>query len=161
MLDDRLKRLIERELKELNSLLKQSGEMLKVPHGKEPTFERRAALSQVLISFYTGLERIFERVARRVDRSVPEGERWHTKLLYQVARATEDRPALISEETRVFLREYLAFRHRSLHAYVHHLQWPRMEHLVAEVLDLWNRVRADIQRFIGEYATSRDGSEER
>lgn len=34
MLDDRLKRLIERELKELNALLEQSGEMLKVPLGK-------------------------------------------------------------------------------------------------------------------------------
>ena len=161
MLDDRLKRLIERELKELNSLLEQSGEMLEVTPGEEPTFERRAALSQVLISFYTGLERIFERVARRVDRSVPEGGRWHTELLHQIARATEDRPALISEETRVCLREYLAFRHRSVHAYAHHLQWPRMEHLVVQVLDVWDRGRADIHRFIGEYAMSQDGSEER
>jgi hypothetical protein len=42
------------------------------PEG-EPTFERLAALPLVLISFYTGLERIFERVARRIDYSVPHG----------------------------------------------------------------------------------------
>ncbi|MDA0709894.1 MAG: hypothetical protein O3B73_06775 [bacterium] len=120
MLDDSLKRLITRELGEIHMLLERSDNLLKIDPDGEPTFERLAALSLVLISFYTGLERIFERIARRIDHSLPQGERWHTNLLLQVARPTNERIALISEETRLSLREYLAFRHHSRHAYAHH-----------------------------------------
>ena len=100
MLDDSLKRLIGRELNEIQTLLGRSNDLLKVDPDGEPTFERLAALSQVLISFYTGLERIFERVARRIDYSLPQGERWHMDLLHQVSRPTDERLELISEETR-------------------------------------------------------------
>jgi len=85
MLDDSLKRLIERELQEISALLERSAEMLKALPGVEPPFERLAGLSQVLISFYTGLERIFERIVRRVDGSLPAGQRWHTDLLLRVS----------------------------------------------------------------------------
>lgn len=159
MLDDRLKRLIDRELNEITMLLERSDNLLKVGPDSEPTFERLAALSQVLISFYTGLERIFERVARRIDHSLPQGERWHTDLLHQVARPTDERAALISEETRLSLREYLAFRHHTRHAYAHHLEWPRMKGLVLRVSDTWNRVRLEIQRFIEGQSQLGDGDE--
>jgi len=159
MLDDSLKRLIERELVEIHTLLERSGDFFKVEPDGEPTFERLAALSQVLISFYTGLERIFERVARRIDHSVPEGERWHTELLHQVARPTGKRSSLISEETRLSLREYLAFRHHSRHAYAHHLEWDRMRNLVVQMLDTWDRVRSEIQRFIEAQPSSGDAEE--
>ena len=53
MLDDSLKRLIDRELNEINMLLERSANLLKVASNREPTFERLAALSQVLISFYS------------------------------------------------------------------------------------------------------------
>jgi hypothetical protein len=148
MLDDSLKRLIDRELGEIHMLLERSDTLLQVDTDSEPTFERLAALSLVLISFYTGLERIFERVARRIDHSLPQGERWHTDLLLQVARPTDARSALISEETRLLLREYLAFRHHSRHAYAHHLAWSRMKDLVLQVSDTWDRVRSEIRRFI-------------
>ena len=148
MLDESLKRLINRELGEIHMLLERSDDLLKIDPNGEPTFERLAALSLVLISFYTGLERIFERVARHIDHSLPQGERWHTDLLLQIARPTNKRIALISEETRLSLREYLAFRHHSRHAYAHHLEWPRMKDLVLQISDIWIRVRSEIQRFI-------------
>lgn len=159
MLDDSLKRLIDRELNEIDMLLERSASLLKVAPDRAPTFERLAALSQVLISFYTGLERIFERVARRIDHALPQGERWHTDLLHQVARPTDERLALISEETRLSLREYLAFRHHTRHAYVHHLEWSRMKGLVLRVSDTWHRVRSEIQRFIEGRPQLGDGDE--
>ena len=159
MLDDSLKRLIDRELNEINMLLDRSGNLLKVDPDGDPTFERLAALSQVLISFYTGLERIFERVARRIDHLLPQGERWHTDLLHQVARPTDERSALISEKMRLSLREYLAFRHHSRHAYAHHLEWPRMKDLVLRVSDTWDQVRSEIQRFIEGQPQLSEGNE--
>ncbi len=151
MLDERLRRLVDRELGEIDALLARSHDMLVTTSDDEPSFERLAALSQILTSFYTGLERIFERIIRHVDYVLPEGERWHAELLSQVARSTPDRPSVISEEARILLRDYLAFRHRSHHAYAHYLEWRPMEHLVVQLSDTWHLVCAEIQRFLEEH----------
>ena len=148
MLDETLSRLIFRELEEIDSLLERSSPILGTSADAEPPFERLAALSTVLNSFYTGIERIFERIASQMDPTQPEGERWHIELLNQVARPTENRPALISEESRQLLRDYLAFRHRSRHAYAHHLIWSGMAQLVIDTQRTWNTVRSEIVQFV-------------
>ena len=38
-----------------------------------------------LQSFYQGVERVFEIIAKSIDRSVPDGEKWHKILLEQMA----------------------------------------------------------------------------
>ena len=148
MLDESLKRLIQRELREIDALLSRADELLNIAENEEPSFERLAALAQILTSFYSGLERIFERIARSVDSSIPEGQRWHSELLGQVAGPTPNREAVISVKSRTRLREYLAFRHRSRHTYAHHLEWRSMENLVGQLADTWKAVRSEIQRFL-------------
>lgn len=65
-----------------------------------------------LHSFYSGLERIFELVATRVDGELPTGENWHQLLLQQVSTEISGvRPAVISESTCAHLDEYRGFRH--------------------------------------------------
>jgi hypothetical protein len=154
MWDDALTRLITKELQEIEALLGRSSVVLSTPSAPEPSFERLAALAHVITSFYTGIERIFERIARRCDGGLPSGDRWHLELLIQVAQATVSRPALISEASRHALREYLAFRHRSRHAYSHHLEWAAMEPLVARVPQTWDRVRAEVEGFVARQASS-------
>ena len=39
-----------------------------------------------LHAFYSGLERLFELIARHVDGSLPSGETWHRELLQQMAQ---------------------------------------------------------------------------
>jgi hypothetical protein len=39
-----------------------------------------------LHGFYSGLERIFERIASSIDRNVPAGANWHQELLDQMSR---------------------------------------------------------------------------
>ena len=156
MWDDALSRLIMRELGEIDGLLGKSSPLLATPGEAEPSFERLAALSMILTSFYTDLERIFERIASRLDPTQPEGERWHIELLNQVARPALNRPPVISEESRQCLRDYLAFRHRSRHAYAHHLEWGGMEHLVAQIRETWDGVRPELVRFVQRQSTSSD-----
>lgn len=55
MLDESLKRLIQRELREIDALLSRADELLNIAENEEPSFERLAALAQILTSFYTGL----------------------------------------------------------------------------------------------------------
>jgi len=86
--------LVVREVEELDGLLRSSSDLLATPVVADPSFERLAALSTVLTSFYTGLERIFERMAAQLDPVQPEGDHWHIELLSQVARPAENRPAI-------------------------------------------------------------------
>lgn len=65
-----------------------------------------------LQSFYQGVERVFEIIAKSIDRSVPDGEKWHKVLLEQMASEISGiRPAVISPETRESLDQFRMFRH--------------------------------------------------
>jgi hypothetical protein len=66
-----------------------------------------------LQSFYQGVERSFEIIAKAIDRSVPGGEKWHKMLLEQMSNEIPGiRPAVISTETRDALDQFRMFRHR-------------------------------------------------
>ena len=65
-----------------------------------------------LHGFYSGLERIFELIATRVDDTKPTGENWHQALLVQMTTEIPGvRPAVISESSHSQLDEYRGFRH--------------------------------------------------
>ncbi len=70
------------------------------------------AVALNLHNFYTGLERVLYHIAATLDEAVPESRDWHQELLKQMAEERPQiRPAVISEETRELLDEYLRFRH--------------------------------------------------
>jgi len=65
-----------------------------------------------LHSFYSGVERLFELIARHVDRALPDSKTWHRDLLQQMARDLVDlRPAVISQDSAQTLDEFRRFRH--------------------------------------------------
>lgn len=80
-----------------------------------------------LQGFYTGLEKIFEQIARRVDGSpVEHSDRWHQELLDQMQLEVPGIwPAVISCETYSRLKAVLAFRHVVRNNYTHALE-PRL-----------------------------------
>jgi hypothetical protein len=141
MWDEAFGQLIVAEPEQINALLNKSAALIRTPTSVERSF---------LCSFYTGLERIFECIVKDIDGRQPKGERWHAELLDQVAHRTNRRPAVISEDSRQRLSEYLAFRHLSRHVYVHDLVWDRMAHLVAAISQTWDIVRAEILQFVYE-----------
>jgi hypothetical protein len=50
-----------------------------------------------LHGFYSGLERIFEKIASSIDKTVPSGANWHQELLNQMNTEVPGlRPAVIS-----------------------------------------------------------------
>jgi hypothetical protein len=72
---------------------------------------------------------------------------WHTTLLNVLAASVGGRPAIISEELRAHLDEYLGFRHVFRHAYLHELQWSKMRPLVENL----ERIVLLFQSEISEY----------
>jgi hypothetical protein len=51
-----------------------------------PTFKEIRATASILHDFYSGIEKIFEKIALTIDNSLPSGEEWHIELLSQMAK---------------------------------------------------------------------------
>ena len=107
-----------------------------------------SALALNLHSFYNGIERILEIVARRLDPSFPAGERWHRQLLEQMTQEMPGvRPPVLSGLSAQRLTEFLAFRHRVRNLYTFNLNASRLHELVERLPAAWESARADIEAF--------------
>ena len=148
MLDDLVRDQLRSEILQIEDLFAEFSELLDKSAKTEPSVVERTALGSVLHSFYTGLEGIFLTVAKRVDKQVPSGDRWHRALLDQVAAATDRRTALISKETKESLQAYLAFRHFFRQAYAYVLRWEEMRDLVNGLASTWARSKTEIEAWL-------------
>ncbi len=101
-----------------------------------------------LHGFYTGIERIFEDIARHVDGSVPTGPDWHRDLLVQMAAEMPGiRPAVLSRASRSCLDEFRGFRHLVRSVYAFKLRPQRLQELVDALRDCSAGVTCDLTRF--------------
>ncbi len=84
-----------------------------------------------LHAFYSGLERIFEKLASTIDRTVPSAANWHQELLTQMQTEIPSvRPAVISSLLKETLEEYRGFRHVVRNVYAYHLKPEKLKILV-------------------------------
>ncbi|MBN2033594.1 MAG: hypothetical protein JW836_09975 [Deltaproteobacteria bacterium] len=101
-----------------------------------------------LHNFYTGIESIFEDIARTVDGAVPEGANWHQELLVQMAAdLAGSRPPVIRRSTRDSLDEYRAFRHLVRNVYTFNLRPKRLSDLVERIRICFMDLRSDLEEF--------------
>ena len=108
------------------------------------------AIALNLHSFYSGLERLFELVARHLDRNLPISETWHRDLLQVMAQdVTGVRPALIDPESARTLDEFRRFRHLVRNIYTTHLIPARMDNLLQTLPHLWSRLKDELLAFAG------------
>jgi len=141
-----MKQRIANELQSLERVAEQLQQLLtQIP--EPPTFVELRATASILHDFYSGIERIFERVAVTLNGGLPEGERWHQSLLQQMAEETEGRPAVIDKKLLERLLEYLKFRHRFRNMYGNELQWDKLYPLSENVLDTLIQLRKSLAAF--------------
>ena len=101
-----------------------------------------------LHGFYSGLEKIFELVARNIDDVDLEGQTWHRDLLLSMSREYEDvRPALISIEHVQSLDEFRRFRHLIRNIYTTNIQPEKMRHLLDTLPELWQGMKGELFAF--------------
>ncbi len=83
-----------------------------------------------LHAFYSGLERIFEKLASAIDGEVPTAANWHQELLIQMqTEIPAVRPAVISSRLKEMLEEYRGFRHVVRNVYTFHLKPEKLKNL--------------------------------
>ena len=133
------------QLRQLAGTLRDVRESIKT---RDPNETEIMALAAFVHSFYTGVENLFKRIAIATEGKPPRGELWHVTLLAQMAQATPSRPAVISEDLRKQLKDYLDFRHVFRHAYVFELKWSRMAPLVLEMESVLRELEKEIRRFL-------------
>jgi hypothetical protein len=115
--------------------------------GQAPSRVVLWACGGTLHGFYTGLEKVFEIVAERVDGGSPGGPDWHRRLLRQMTVERPGlRPAVLGPETAALLDEYLAFRHRYRNLYLFDLRWEPIRELLDRAPDVWARVEGEVGR---------------
>lgn len=101
-----------------------------------------------LHGFYTGVESIFEDIARTVDGDLPQGHDWHKRLLLQMSAEIPDiRIPVIRPETKHCLEEYRAFRHVVRNVYTFRFRSSRIEELVSEARACYEAVFSDLENF--------------
>lgn len=120
-------------------------------HVKQHVMDGDAYMDSVALnlhSFYSGLEKVFELIARYVDQDLPSGPTWHQNLLQIVGSEKEGvRPAVIGPEHVVSLDEYRRFRHLVRNVYTTRLQPDRIAGLVNALPGLWSGLRAELLAF--------------
>ena len=101
-----------------------------------------------LHSFYSGAERLFELIAKHVDRALPDGQTWHRTLLQQMSRELANvRPAVISENSTQGLDDLRRFRHLVRNVYTVNLVPEKIAPLLSELPELWAELRAEFLAF--------------
>jgi hypothetical protein len=115
---------------------------------REDDFAVIDSLALNLQSVYTGLEQVFESIAREVDGGVPEGPNWHRDLLAQMAGSTgSGRPAVISIASYACLDSVRSFRHVVRNVYTYRLDPHRVTELATEVIECYATVRSELREF--------------
>jgi hypothetical protein len=101
-----------------------------------------------LHGFYTGVEHIFEDIARTLEQSVPSGSGWHVDLLTQMSGEIEGiRPAVISQATRNALDEFRGLRHVVRNVYAFNLRSARLNELMLNLPACFDAVQGDLLEF--------------
>jgi hypothetical protein len=101
-----------------------------------------------LHGFYSGVEQVFEDIARTLDGGLPSGAEWHTSLLRQMTvEMTDLRPAVIQTGTRQCLDEYRGFRHIVRNVYAFNLRPSRLAELVMDAPGCCANLATDLLAF--------------
>lgn len=141
-----LKTEIEKELKDLERL---EVEMLEVLRRTYPAFLETRVAGSILHDFYSGIEKIFKRIASKIDRDVPADEDWHTELLNRMAFPIEEiRPAVISAKMKESLSDYLRFQHLFRNICGFELRWERCKALGLMMKDILKSFSGEIKEFL-------------
>ena len=140
----RLAAEIEHELERLEQLRE---ELATAPRTDDTCTLR--ARGSVLHDFYSGIERVFVRIAEELNGGVPQGEQWHRQIVTDMSlEIPEVRPAVIEPDLARELGHYLRFRHVFRNVYASRLEAEHMRPLDERLPDVLTAFRTQMRAFL-------------
>jgi predicted nucleotidyltransferase len=147
---------IQNELHNLERVVEELTEFLQDAPVKPPKIQIQGT-AKYLHDFYNGVERIFERIAVRLDEDVPAGFNWHTLLLQRMGQPFGSRrSAVIDRPLEIELSEYLRFRHLFRHTYGYDLEWERVQELGQALPDVLRTLKTQVETFLSALAATEE-----
>jgi len=138
------------ELEAFDAVVGEARRCLEDLSARPPSYLEIRGAGDIVHDFYNAVERFLERVAVEMNGGVPRGSDSHARLLSRMGRdVTDVRPAVLRDESRRRLEEYLRFRHLFRHRYGYELDWERLRPLLIGMRDGAADVRADLESFVG------------
>ncbi len=124
------------------------GEILAMWATEPPTRPYLVVAAVALHAWYNAIEKIFERVAREIDKEIPSGEGWHRSLLSQATIELRGlRPPVVARTLQHDLSEILSFRHFFRHAYAVDLEPEKLRIELARLMRVEATIENDLDRF--------------
>ncbi|HSW09551.1 MAG TPA: hypothetical protein VLK32_01470 [Bacillota bacterium] len=140
---------IRNELANLDRLQDELAELLRLEVADNPSSTSVRAMGSVVHDFYSGVEKVFRRIALDLDAELPGGDDWQADLLRRMTVIIPDvRPAAISRDLAEIMAEYMRFRHLFRNIYGFQLRWERFSHLALGVQETLRRFRAETCIFL-------------
>lgn len=118
---------------------------------KEPDEIILSAIGSHLHSYYNGIEKIFEIINKETDNFSFNSDRSHSELLLVMAMKTDKRNAVISEQSKNELSDYMKFRHFFRHSYSYDIDWNKVKPLLNQIQTNWQRVHKEIDTFRNDF----------
>ena len=146
----RLKAEVDSEIRRLSIVVGDIEQALVQFDVAAPTPLELRGLANLLHDFYTGIEKVFKRIAPELNGGLPEGDAWHRRLLENMALDIPGvRPAVLRSATAASLDEFLRFRHLVRNIYGFELLPDRLIDLARRVAPAWKIVEEDLTAFAG------------
>ena len=140
----RLAAEIENELGRLDRLAEETAS---APRDDSP-FGLRARGS-ILHDFYSGIERVFQRIAEELNGGVPQSGQWHRQLLTDMSLPIPDlRPAPINAALAEELGDFLRFRHLFRNTYGWELRADRIRRLEDRMPGVKDQFHSQVRDFL-------------
>lgn len=142
---------INQELNKILQALQQLEIFLRELSNQSDVMYQNALINSIALNLhgvYTGIERIFEVIAKKIDQRFPTGDKWHRDLLEQMSvDIPRVRKAVITEETRLILDELRQFRHLVRSAYSCQLDEEKVLIIAHQIVNSYQTIINDIQLF--------------
>jgi len=138
---------VKQELMGLQQVVEESQEVLR--HEEWPDIAFNRTLGSLLHDFYTGVEKVLQRIALQLDGGLPVGPDWHVQLLRRMTTPIDrTRPPVLDDKLSQTLSEYLRFRHVFRVVYGFELKREQLRKLAASLPQVFEALKAQLSNFL-------------
>lgn len=139
---------LRHEFSRFEKALSTSKPVIELCKAQIPDIAEKIAISQILHSFYCGIERITVLLLKSIGENIPNDGKWHKTLFEFMFGANPKGVAIIRQDLKSQLEPYMAFRHVVRQVYGFELRWNDMKELVNNLEKTWEAVKSDFEAFI-------------